>query len=139
MRDNDLILKDKTIEETIDRCRQRIIANDENKTPNNNNIKFTIKQNKSEQQPKKLRHPNQSPNDGGETTKKLHTVSLEENRFEKVLVTHVDGASSCYVTPFENIDFKEHLMLRVADCIKTSKRGDLHKNLIYACNYDNTW
>lgn len=147
MRDNDLIFKDTTIEETINRCRQRIFTNGDKKKPNNNNnLKFTIKQNKPEQQSKTSRHSNQIVDnvnqnsfDGGETTKKTHIVTLKEDCFQKVLVNHVDSASTCYVTPFENIEFKNRLMQKVTACVKTGKKAELYKNLIYACNYDNAW
>lgn len=158
MRENEVSLNEITIEETIDRCRQKIFSNTENsnKTVSNNqtdtnNIKFVVKQNNTEQFPKKLRHPKTHPglnssNASQHNTsifetevKKVTAVKLRENCVNKVLITHVEGKDSCYVTPFENVDERNRVMADVGKCISTGKKAEIHKHLIYACNYEQMW
>lgn len=164
MRENDLILKEKTIDETISRCRQKIFKDESKKIPttptaSSTNYKFTIKQNvphnrdrdnnhntseTMQQQGRKLRHPNQLNVSGGfeGEAKRLQTIALTLNCYQRVLITHVleegDGGG-CYVTPYENIESRNELMKEVLNCVKSGKKGDLYKNLIYACQYKQEW
>lgn len=198
MIDNKLSLREKQIEDTIDRCRKKIFSpnTEDNKTTSNNNVtptnlKFTIrqdgtetnnqrsvvkteqfaaKQNNTEQQnnrkstikednsdqkhskmnsiqyPKKLRHPKQeSPNTSQQSSifdvevKKFTTVKLEENCYNKVVITHVNGPNSCYVAPFAITPERNRIMSETVKFSNTGKKVDVFKNMIYACNYERTW
>lgn len=110
-----------------------------------NYLKFTPN-NTSEQYPKKLRHPKQkSPNTSQHSSifdtevKKFTTVKLQENCFTEVVITHVVGPNSCYVTPFDNISERNRIMSDVARFINSGKKVDVFKNMIYACDHDQTW
>lgn len=147
----DLILKENIIEETINRCRQKIFNNTEdnkhvinsNNDININNLKFTLKQNNiaaensSEHKERKLRHPHETPSNMEQ--KKFTTVSLNENNFEKVLITHVEGPNCCYVTPFSNIKHRNGVMNEIKNYVITGKKADPYKHLIYACHYEDSW
>lgn len=139
MRENDLILKEETIDDTISRCRQRVFAIYEKK--NAYNLKVTAKQNHNAEvvSPKTLRHPAQNNMSSEGDLKKSQAVTLKDGCFQKVLVTHVEGAHSCFVTPFKNVECRNKLMLRVANAHKTSKKAEPHVNFICACEYDGSW
>lgn len=176
MRENGLILKEKKIEDTIKRCREKIFFDTEgsrrSNTPNSknsiSNLKITVNQNlkehsiienSSRQQsfresnesenrpitlPKKLRHPHQNFSNASQYTdkevKKETRISLQKNNFQKVLITHVESKHSCYVTPIDNISYRNSVMAEVCNFAETGKETEeLKQNMTYACNYENAW